>query len=748
MPRAGWITAWLILVLGVCAVSRAQMAFEYPSALLDAYDADESCWLGMGLWGTYPQAVVPRIWLVGPPPSDDTAVSMPTDHWMELLFPGPLVSNEGADIEILEPGAAGELALVFVTDGADQEYALGLAQSADTGGEVTTHIGMELADFPVEFVPRALRIVALDRGGNSPGFDLASVRAWVLQDCGQVPRYPNPADELAEVALDATLSWTPTCGADIHTVYFSADRQAVARCAPESEFPLIEADANSFEPLLELGQTYYWGVAEANSADFDDVRLSDVWSFSVTDTALIDDFESYVEGGPPLYDAWYPLDRAQASLDQGAFHSCRQGLAFGYYYDNYYEGAYSELSHLFDRPQNWIGFGARFLELWLYGDEDNSTGGQMYLVVDDGDIRETVPLVPDANALATADWQLCRIPLSEFMAVDLTHVVDLGIGISRALELPEEYGSGTVVIDDIALRSTASIEKALIRSDLNADHVVDYRDLDLLSSDWLRSQIVTLPTTEPEAPVVWYKFDGDALDSVGTAHGQVAGRPVYAVGKHGQAIRFQTDEDMVSMTQVASVFGTIRDAMTISFWQYGEVSDHRNDTICCSNYAYGQSNPSISVQLGCWRDPGQYRWDCGTPWSIANRVSGHHTDAAEWSGRWNHWAFVKDRVSGKMEIYLNGMLYDSRTGTDSPIEAITSFQIGTGWYGRYDGLIDDFQIYDYALDAAQVAYLASDGTGSVERATLAAADLDATGTVDFTDYAIFATTWQDAGLQP
>jgi hypothetical protein len=371
----------------------------------------------------------------------------------------------------------------------------------------------------------------------------------------------------------------------------------------------------------------------------------------------------------------------------------------------------------------------------------------MYVVVGDGDVQQPVPLSTDPNVLTKSDWQACWVPLSEFTAVDLSEVVSLGIGVSRSLELPSEYGSGTVILDDISLRSAGCVAEAVGIADLNADCVVDSLDFGQMASDWLRSQVVTLPIAEPGVPpVLWYKFDGNVSDSAGAAHGQIAGRPLYTTGKYGQAIHFQTDEDWVSVTGADTVFDTIQDAITISFWQYGQESAHRNDTICCSNYTYGESNPSIAVHLGCWGDPGQYRWDCGTPWSIANRVSGEHVAASEWSGRWNHWAFVKDCVEGKMEIYLNGMLYDSRVGTTAPIEEITSFLIGNGWYGHYDGFLDDFRIYDYALAAEEVAYIASDGTGQVERATLATADLDANGAVDFVDYAIFATAWRDAGL--
>ena len=38
----------------------------------------------MSVTGEYPVAVKPEEWLIGPPPSDRSAVTMPTDHWIEL----------------------------------------------------------------------------------------------------------------------------------------------------------------------------------------------------------------------------------------------------------------------------------------------------------------------------------------------------------------------------------------------------------------------------------------------------------------------------------------------------------------------------------------------------------------------------------------------------------------------------------------------------------------------------------------
>jgi hypothetical protein len=114
-----------------------------------------------------------------------------------------------------------------------------------------------------------------------------------------------------------------------------------------------------------------------------------------------------------------------------------------------------------------------------------------------------------------------------------------------------------------------------------------------------------------------------------------------------------------------------------------------------------------------------------------------------------------------MEIYLNGELYDRRTGTGTPITdtgsptpnaalggPITSFEIGTGWYGRYDGLIDDFRLYDYALSPAEIAHVATRGTGILPQPPDSPADLNSDGVVNFRDLALLATQWLQSGLWP
>jgi hypothetical protein len=708
----------------------------------------------MGLSGEYVVRVAPARWLVGAPPSQFSAVTLPADQWVDLLFSGRIVHGDANDIELTEWGRAGEQAMVFLTDGDDQEYLAGLAKALSTGGNLISIIDLNFPSVSLPFIPRAIRVVALDDKGSSPGFDLGYVRARVTHDCEAGATNSNPVSGAANVQPDVKLNWTPGCQAKEHVIYLATSESQVRAAVPDARRATQPRDANVFDPHgVALGQTYYWRVDEVMPDN--STVPGPIWHFTVADQVLVDDFELYGELGADIYSSWLARDGAWQYLATDSIsHSCQQSMLYYYYYDSH---DYSELFHPFAQPQDWLHAGVRVVESWLYGAPGNATSGQMYVSVADSRGQDTAPFViPDKASLTRSEWTLCRASLAGISKVDLTDVRGMGIGFRLPEGVPDSEYRGTIHVDDISLHPTLCLDDERPSADTNADCRIDYKDVALMASQWLASRTNVYPIAEPNAPILWYEFNGNAADSAGNAPGQIQGRPSYMMGKHGQAIAFKNVGDAVQIpeSQAADLFSRAREAITISFWQIGDDSTHLNDTICCSNYVYGQSDPSISINLGCWRNPGQYRWDCGTPWSFANRVAGHHGSKLEWTGRWNHWAFTKDiRVGppgakGRMNIYLNGVLYDSRTGTDSPIEGITSFAIGTGWYGRYDGLLDDFQIYDYALSAPEVAYLASDGTGVLEATIPLASDLDYDGHVDFTDYAILATQWLTEGLWP
>jgi hypothetical protein len=720
--------------------------FEYPCYLVDAYDADDSCWTGMDADGNYlgPIPVVPQQWLVGPPLSEKSGVTLPPDHWVELQFRGQIVDGPGDDIKLIEIGPVREQALIFLTDGARQEYLLGMAMSGGAGGGVDpTEIGFDISGIELPFEPRAVRILGLDNGGRAPGFDIASIQARIRTDCGDAACNPVPVDGAKSVPTDAVLSFSPAQNAEKHKLYLSTDFTAVASGqAIVSEQP---QDTNTFDPGgLELSTTYYWRIDEV---DGQNANPGEVWSFTTKNHLIIDDFEQY--NSLPLSDP--NSNRLSNTWTEPLVyiwgeetHGCStKSMGFSYWYDRSTE--YSEVARTFSPAQNWTATGAKVLELYFYGMPYN-TVSQMYLVLNDGSSEIVLPYAADDTDITMETWLPWRIELDELQDIDLSHIAGLALGFCAQAGIFS--GGGTVYFDDISLYSPRCLEENIPVGDFNGDCLVNFKDLNEMTHSWLDTGYNVYPVTAPNAPVAWYKFDGDANDSAGVADGQTRGDPSYTQGVYGQAISFDGLEDAVEIADAAAVFSKISTAITITFWQYGADSPYHTDTLCCSNYTYGEDNPAIAVNLGCWRRPGKYFWDCGRPWSFENQLSGNHRYASEWMGRWNHWALTKNAEAGTLQIYLNGVLYNSLAGTNSLISGITSFEIGNGWYGGYDGLIDDFRIYNYALTGPEIAYVATNGTGVFEQTLMTPADLNGDNKIDFADFALLAEHWLENQIWP
>ena len=724
--------------------------FEYPCYFIDAYDADDSCWTGMDAEGRYkgPIRVIPEKWLVGPPLSDKSGVTLPPDHWVELQFRGPIIDGPGDDIKLIELGPVSEQALIFLTDGAGRERLINIATSGNEGSGVDpTEICFDISGIELPFEPRAVRILGLDNGGQAPGFDIANVRARICTDCNQTACNPIPVDGAKNVPTDAILSFSMGQSATNHIIYLSTNLSDIGASAGGVSEPPQLQDANTFDPNgLELNTTYYWRIDEVNDQN---VWPGEVWSFTTIDHLIIDDFEQYNSFPPTdpnhnrIYDTWKNIG-VHLWMDQT--HECsKRSMGFAYSYNRY--SGYSETVRTFQPPQDWAATGAKALELFFYGWSYN-TISQMYLVLNDGNSEIVLPYPGDANDITKETWLPWRIELQELQDIDLSNVESIALGFYADPNNPSGGGTGTVYFDDIRLYSSRCLEENMPDADFNGDCLVNLEDLEEITYSWLNMGYNNYPVAAPNLPVVWYEFDGDANDSAGIAHGQTRGKPTYDQGMYGRAISFDGYEDAVEITYAVNVFSKISTAITIAFWQYGANSPYHTDTLFCSNYTYGEDDPVIVINLGCWRRPGKYHFDCGSPWSFDNKLSGNHRYTSEWMGRWNHWAFIKDTEAGIMQIYLNGVLYDSRTGTNSPISGITSFEIGSGWYGGYDGLIDDFRIYDYALTQPEIVHVATNGTGIFDQTLMTPADLNDDNKIDFADFALLAENWLENQIWP
>ena len=207
---------------------------EYPYCVIASTNPDNDCWTGMDIYGSYPVPVYPERWLVGAPPSNESAVSLPADHWVELAYRGTIDDSPGPDIFITERQRAGEQALVLVGDGKHSPYPLGIAIAW------VTEIEMDLSGQVLPFSPTRIRVVGLDTGrGVSPGFDLGQVRAGITPSQTPWATCPYPPADAREVSPRVVLRWNPGLAADKHVVYFGKTPAEVGDGASPVRAPTI-----------------------------------------------------------------------------------------------------------------------------------------------------------------------------------------------------------------------------------------------------------------------------------------------------------------------------------------------------------------------------------------------------------------------------------------------------------------------------------------------------------------------------
>lgn len=151
-------------------------------------------------------------------------------------------------------------------------------------------------------------------------------------------------------------------------------------------------------------------------------------------------------------------------------------------------------------------------------------------------------------------------------------------------------------------------------------------------------------------------------------------------------------------------FNTIDSAITIAFWQYGDTAlQPRQQSIFEALDSNG--NRVLNSHLP-WSDANIY-WDAGNNGGTYDRISKKADSSSYFKGKWNFWVFTKDVKSGTMKIYLNGVLWATGTGKTLRMKNIKKFKIGSGGNGSlgYAGFIDDFSVWNVALDSATITHI-------------------------------------------
>ncbi|MBN2312518.1 MAG: hypothetical protein JXM79_01225 [Sedimentisphaerales bacterium] len=531
------------------------------------------------------------------------------------------------------------------------------------------------------------------RGGGSPVTgELDDVRIYDRSltqiDIFQVMRgdplfawAPSPADE-SETGINVAnmLSWSAGEGASEHDVYFGTDQAAIIDADTSDTTGLYKGrqSATSYAPegITENSGPYYWRIDEVASNG--SVVKGSVWSFSVADYSLVEDFESYNDipadepGSNLVYMAWVdgfddPSVNGSTmgyitgqSLETGNVRSGDKSVPFQY---NNATVGISEVVRTFTPAQDWTAYGAKTLSFWFAGHGTN-VPGQLYMKVNG--VRVNYDGL--SSTLALAGWQPWNIDLAS-IGTNLTSVTSMAIGIQGS------GANGTLLLDDIRL--------------------YPYPE-----------ESVTPVQPDATGLVLHYAFDGNANDSTGANPGTAFGGATYGSGKIGQAINLDGVDDYVAIGNLHYASGG-HTAVTVCAWV-------RTTSGADQIIASFDRNEYWRLEInGDGAGPGQVGWDVMTDTGQVD----YSSDARVDDGQWHHIAGTFD--NGTLTIYVDGNAHKPASGGLTYGTGNTRYgYVGLGSESTdfnadprtpasfVSGAIDDVRIYERALTHGEIAGLA------------------------------------------
>jgi len=209
---------------------------------------------------------------------------------------------------------------------------------------------------------------------------------------------------------------------------------------------------------------------------------------------------------------------------------------------------------------------------------------------------------------------------------------------------------------------------------------------------------------DPNVLVCWYKFDENegyiANDFSGNSNNAVISGATWVDGRIGKALDF---ERTVWVSVPTDALLAIANEITVTLWQYGDVAIQPQSD---RTFQATDDNGYIVLDIRLPWGTGVVGWDAGNSGpSTFDRLS-KTASPADYEGQWNHWAFTKNATTGEMKIYLNGSTtpWASATGKIKTMAGISEITIGSSISGlqNYDGIIDDFRIYNKALSGTEI----------------------------------------------
>jgi hypothetical protein len=201
------------------------------------------------------------------------------------------------------------------------------------------------------------------------------------------------------------------------------------------------------------------------------------------------------------------------------------------------------------------------------------------------------------------------------------------------------------------------------------------------------------PTPESKGPIHWWSGDGNALDQVGTAHGQLFGGATFEPGILGQSFSFDGLDDYMSIGQPLSMA-----AGTVEFWVWRR-DPTQEYNVFIGSYNEVDAAPTFYSRGGIAGDG--FVADFSTQFNVSVTQSLPRRE-------WHHVAMAwgPDPAGGKlMTVYLDGVRVNQRAfqfrGT-----SLAPLFVGAMNRGRAvqhaNGRVDELKIYNRALTDGEI----------------------------------------------
>jgi len=260
------------------------------------------------------------------------------------------------------------------------------------------------------------------------------------------------------------------------------------------------------------------------------------------------------------------------------------------------------------------------------------------------------------------------------------------------------------------------------RKDLQRDFLGKIDDLQVYDQWTAPSQAKALfdtpgSTVQDTAPqlVGHWKFDGNLNDSAGTKHGtQIGGATAGTTnGQIGGAVRFDGNNDGVRI----DADQLVGQAFSVSFWEFSEGTSNEGYFMAAGSNSAGTDDFFLRRRTG-----GDF-YNGGLNFGAGASPDGAQFDDFPGSGvsreEWHHNVVVFDNSTGDSLAgawYVDGVLVRTTHGGRVPSADLFSDDLFVGIRKDLDrdflGLIDDLQLYDGLLSAADAAFL-FDNPGAV-----------------------------------